>query len=468
MATPPPDKDNKDSSQVPSDITTISNKILQNKQEDSEDKALYFADGNAFTLGINNTYQVLTGITQGQVYGKNLVELENRFFRPSVTLKVLEEKRPISLIQHILTSNKKLIVTGNPLFDENGKIVMVVTTVEPYGERQVGKSLQSYKFGDVVIKSDLMKQVLNRAILAAGTDMNVLITGESGTGKEIMTRIIHEMSPRKDQPLVPVNAASLPENLIESELFGYVKGAFTGAAGQGSQGLVRAAHGGTLFLDEISELPLSAQAKLLRLLDNKEVTPLGSNRPFKVNVRIIAATNQDLAEKAASGSFRRDLYYRINTMNITIPPLRKRREDIEALADYFMQEINDQYNITKTIHPAAVKLLKEYPWPGNIRELKNIIERLGILYSGAIVTPEMVLGELETLSHLESQDRSSKPLVYTGENLDNCLANVEKELIRQTMERTGQAEAAAEELGIHRTTLTRKLKKYGLGYLLQK
>lgn len=466
--TPPPEKKNDQNDQIIFDEKSTRIKEEQSMQEESEGKALYFANGDAYTLGINKTYQVLTGITQNQVYGKNLAELENRFFRPSVTLKVLEEKRPISLIQHILTSNKKVIVTGNPLFDENGKIVMVVTTVEPYGERQVGKNLQSYEFGDVVIKSDLMKQVLNRAILAAGTDMNVLISGESGTGKEILTQIIHEMSPRKDKPLVPVNAASLPENLIESELFGYVKGAFTGAAGQGSQGLVRAAHGGTLFLDEISELPLPAQAKLLRLLDNKEVTPLGSNHPFRVDVRIIAATNQDLAEKTVSGGFRRDLYYRINTINITIPPLRKRREDIEALADYFINEINAQYNINKTIHPSAVQLLKEYPWPGNIRELKNIIERLGILYSGAIVTPEMVLQELESLSHLEPQGSSFQPIEHYNESLDSCLANVEKELIRRTMERTGQVETAAGELGVHRTTLTRKMKKYGLGYLLQK
>ncbi len=464
MSPPPNDRSYKKvESSIPVERTDGKSYIVGN-----EDHALYFADGKAYTLGINKTYETLTGITQNQVYGKNLKELENRFFRPSVTLKVLEEKRPISLIQHILTSDKKVIVTGNPLFDENGKIVMVVTTVEPYGERAVAKSLQSYSFGNVVIKSDLMKQVLNRAILAAGTDMNVLISGESGTGKEILTRIMHEMSSRKDQPLVPINAASLPENLIESELFGYVKGAFTGASGQGNQGLVRAAHGGTLFLDEISELPLPAQAKLLRLLDNKEVTPLGSNRPFKVDVRIIAATNQDLAEKTATGSFRRDLYYRINTMNITIPPLRRRKEDIEALADYFLTEIGDHYRIKKNLHPAAVQLLKDYPWPGNIRELKNIIERLSILYNGTIVTPDMVLEELETRSHLEPHSNSIPAISYTGENLDHCLAKVEKELIRQTMERTGQVEIAAEELGIHRTTLMRKLKKYGLGYLVQK
>jgi transcriptional regulator with PAS, ATPase and Fis domain len=424
---------------------------------------LYFADSQAYTIGINKAYEDLTGITQDQVLGKNLKELENTVFRPSVTLKVLSEGKPVTVAQKILINNRSLIVTGNPIYSQNGKIELVVTVAKPILS-SADENITAEKeilFGEMmVVASPVMQQVINRAVRIASLDSNVMITGESGCGKELIARAIHDLSKRKNQPFISVNAASLPEGLFESELFGYVDGAFTGARHAGSRGLVRAAHGGTLFLDEISEMSTNAQVKLLRLLENKEIIPVGSSRVETVDVRILTATNQDLSELMSCGKFRQDLYYRISALEIYIPPLREREEDIAALAQYFVQDLNKRYKMGKKLHPASFLSLQSYAWPGNVRELKNLIERLALLYGDDLITPKEVESELSALGGRPRCDLLAG--ISDSESLFEAVDRYEKNMISGALKKHKSIYAAAETLGLHRTTLLRKMKKHGL------
>ncbi|SHJ05618.1 sigma-54 interaction domain-containing protein [Desulfofundulus thermosubterraneus] len=426
---------------------------------------LYYTNGQAYTLGVNSAYECLTGLHGEELFGRNMNELvDNRYFDRSVSLMVLEQGRPVTIPQHVLKTGQKVMVTGNPVFDEEGKIFLVVTTVKPLRNNK-GKKItptpanhlvELEGIGTVVAESEAMKQVVNRAIRAAYSDATVLIQGESGVGKEVVARIIHEYSPRKHKPFVVINAAAIPGELFEAELFGYRPGAFTGARREGYPGLVKVAEGGTLFLDEISEVPFPAQVKLLRLIQNKEFYPLGGGRPEKVDVRIVAASNQDLAQLMREGRFRQDLYYRLNVIPIYVPPLAHRREDIIPLASHFFNLYQDRYNIKKILTPEACRELLGYRWPGNVRELQNLMERLVVLSSGVTITARMVARELE--AHLEQSTTSLSP--KTPENLEKALEAFEKDLIKHALQVYSTQEEASRALGIHRSTLARKIKKY--------
>lgn len=293
-------------------------------------------------------------------------------------------------------------------------------------------------------ESPAIKEVLSMIYRVAPSNATVLITGESGTGKELVARILHAASPRKDRRFVAVSCAAIPESLLESELFGYERGAFTGAT-KPKPGKFELAHGGTLFLDEIGDLPISLQVKLLRVLQEKEVERLGSTVPRKVDVRIIAATNQDLRKKVEGGSFREDLYYRINTINIHIPPLRERKEDILPLAEFFLRKFSREMGKDiKSFDREARKALLSYQWPGNVRELINVVERAVVLTRKNIITADLLMLEqlkspFPTLEELE-REHIKKALKISGGNLTR----------------------ASELLGIHRNTLREKLKKYNL------
>ncbi len=296
-----------------------------------------------------------------------------------------------------------------------------------------------------IAQSKKMKEILKIVNRVAKSDAAVLILGESGTGKEMIARLIHQMSPRKDRQFVPISCAALPETLLESELFGYEKGAFTGAEKR-RYGKFELAHQGTLFLDEIGDLPLSTQVKLLRVLQEFTFERLGSNTPIKVNVRLISATNQDLKKKIARGKFREDLYYRLNVININIPPLRQRREDIPVLAEYFLKKFSQRsHKEIKGITPDALKRLVRYDWPGNIRELENVIERAVVLCPGDYITIKEI------------------PLEWHTEEESGSLAEMEKVHIKKILEKTGwNLSEAAKILGIHRNTLRAKIKEYDI------
>lgn len=315
------------------------------------------------------------------------------------------------------------------------------------------------QFSDFIGEHPLFKQALNAIIRIAPVDTNVLITGESGTGKDIAAQYIHRLSDRKDKPFVPVNCAALPETLIESELFGYEKGAFTGAIGK-KKGIFESAAGGTIFLDEISEISPMVQAKLLRLIQNKEILPLGSNNPVKIDVRIVAATNKNLEELVRSGSFRQDLFYRLNVFTIRMPSLRERSSDIPLLVNHFLMKYRYlAKNREKYFSKNAIKLVLDYPWYGNVRELESFIQKVIIMSDGDEITDKDVRQFLNVESTNGSLSNGHVDIAKNGKSLDE----IEKELIENALKETGgNITKAAKKLGLTFRTLQYRIAKYGI------
>lgn len=329
---------------------------------------------------------------------------------------------------------------------------------EPKGEQIV-------QFEGMVAKSAAMRKIFSLLPKVAQAPSNVLITGESGTGKELIARAIHRLSPRKDRPFVVVNCGGIPANLLESELFGYSRGAFTGATRE-KKGLFAVAHGGTIFLDEIGELPPELQVKLLRVVQQKSFIPLGETQEIEVDVRIISATNRDLEKEVLAGNFREDLYYRLNVISIHVPPLRERREDIPVLVQYFLDKYARQMGKkVEGISAYALKALEEYDFPGNIRELENIIERSVALETGSLILPESLV--LSRSKRQEEGDNGQKDFRITlpekGLDLEELLAKIEMDLLKQALERTGGVKTeAAKLLGLNFRSFRYRLAKYNL------
>ncbi|NOY63848.1 MAG: sigma-54-dependent Fis family transcriptional regulator [Nitrospirae bacterium] len=320
--------------------------------------------------------------------------------------------------------------------------------------RRLREQLKGTIGGELVAKSPAMREILGLIERISRTEANVLITGESGTGKEMVARMIHQKSQRAHMPFIPVDCAAIPENLIESELFGYEKGAFTGATNS-REGLFEAANNGTVFLDEVGELPVVMQSKLLRLLQERKVRRLGSNRFISLNVRIISATNRDLGKSVSEGLFREDLYYRLNVINIHLPPLRERREDIPVMALHFLKQYSVVYekNIT-SISAEVMELLEGYRWPGNVRELQNLIERAVILCNGERLTLQDIPGEFHTMKNgmiSELTPYQSAKEAFEKQYLQKLIKSV-----------SGNISRAARVAGLNRRTIYRLMKKHGL------
>lgn len=313
-----------------------------------------------------------------------------------------------------------------------------------------------FDFSRLIGRSPKMQELFNTLSLVAPTDATVLIQGESGTGKELVANAIHHNSLRKDQPFIKVSCAALPETLLESELFGHEKGAFTGAISR-REGRFQIAHRGTIFLDEVGEMSSSTQIKLLRVLQEKEFEPLGSNRPIKVDVRVIAATNKNLEKEVKERCFREDLYYRLNVVPIILPPLRERREDIPLLASHFFSFYREKNRKElEGISGKAMDLLVRYNWPGNVRELENTMERAVIMARGEVIAPADLPSPIQALS----AEKEERGFIFPS---GVTLAQVERALILKTLEDTGgNRSRAAEILGINRRTLQNKLKEYGV------
>ncbi|KIH75806.1 two-component system, NtrC family, response regulator AtoC [Geoalkalibacter ferrihydriticus] len=316
---------------------------------------------------------------------------------------------------------------------------------------------QRYRFTGVISESARMQEVFDMASSVAASNANVLITGESGTGKELMARSIHSSSPRKDKPFVVLNCAALSEGVLESELFGHEKGAFTGALGT-RKGRFELAHEGTLFIDEVGEMSLNAQVKLLRVIQEHEFERVGGTRTIRTDVRIVAATNKNLEDEVRAGRFREDLYYRLNVVNLHVPPLRERREDIESLARHFLMKFAAEMGKPiSDLSPRAHSCLLAYDWPGNVRELQNAMERAVVMARGAVITPR------DLPQGLQDQDEICLKVPERGGSLTELLEDLERQLIVQTLRREqGSQTRAAEVLGTKRTTLRYKMEKYGL------
>ena len=338
---------------------------------------------------------------------------------------------------------------------EKNKLSKKVATLTSQPMRE----LDGFKQFDQMIGTAAMTQIFEMAERVAKAEATVLILGESGSGKGMLSKAIHRSSPRANEPFVEINCSAIPEHLLESELFGYEKGAFTDAKNK-KMGLFEAAEGGTIFLDEIGDMDLALQAKVLKVLEDKEFRRLGALKPSKVDVRILAATNRDLQERVAEGSFREDLYYRLSVVPISVPPLREHQESIEPMANYFLQLFGAQMGRKmKGFEPDAMKQLKAYDWPGNVRELRNVIERGLILSDGDIVSA-LSLGLVPGAATPQS---AASAAVESDEDILVPMAEIEKRHIQRVLQKLdGNRKAASEVLKIHRTTLYKKIETYGL------
>jgi len=436
----------------------------------------YIADGNANTIRVNKSYERITGLSRGKLIGRNLNDLvAEKVFDSSVTLEVLKKKKPVTIMQEVM-ENKQIMVTGTPIFDDQGDIAIVVTNVrditeliELRGELEETRQLSSrfhqsllehagieHALQEMVVKSRQMMRVVGTAIKVASVDNSVLLQGESGVGKSMLARLIHMISPRKDRPLVKINCGAIPDSLMESELFGYEEGAFTGAVEGGKAGLFETAHTGTVFLDEIAELRVDLQVKLLEMIEEKTFKRVGGTKSTAVDVRIIAATNKDLLKMVKEGQFREDLYYRLNVVPITIPPLRRRREDILPLAMKVIETFNHAHGTRILLGPRVIDRLKRYDFPGNVRELINVLERMMIMCENERIGVNDLPEEIRDLSC------GPQTLDTEGLTLKESVQRLEMQMIRAALESSGSLAEAAGALDIHPTTLWRKMTRYEL------
>ncbi len=448
----------------------------------SSSDGIWLCDGNGKILNINKASEKINAIKGKDVVGKNVREIvAEGLIDRSVTLEVLETGRQVSLLQNLKRTNKYLLVTGTPVFDQRGQISLVVVNerdmtqlntmkeqlaqtrmeTQRFKDELVELSLLELKEQEIIAQSEEMRQVLRVAIkLAKMEASDILILGETGTGKGLLAKFIHHYSNRKDKAFIQINCAALPETLLEAELFGYEKGAFTGARESGKIGLFELAHEGTLFLDEIGELPLSVQAKLLKYLDDHEIMRLGGIKPKKVDCTIIAATNRNLEARSRQRKFRQDLFFRLNTFVMQIPPLRERPDDIFEMVNHLLDRYNQQYRLKRRISPKAMQYLKSHSFPGNVRELKNIM-KMAVLMSETDSLDEYILRNLK-MPVFEQIENGQRP--GSQKSLIEETSAYEKRLLQNAMTSYKTTREMARFLGINQSTVVRKMKKHALSW----
>lgn len=449
---------------------------------DNSYDGIFITDGNAITVRVNRAYEAISGLRAEEVVGRSMQDIvRSRLIDRSGTLLALESRKSVTLEQTFKTGRHALI-SSTPVFDDNGAIVMVVTNVRDMTElyelkekyREASELSARYyseiesarrqvlASADLVASDRRMLETLALVDRVAALDTTVLLLGETGVGKEKIAKYIYKNSGRREGRFITVNCGAIPANLMESELFGYEKGAFTGASREGKMGLFEVADKGILFLDEIGELPMDMQVKLLRVLQERQVTPVGSTRSLPLDVRVLAATNQDLEKMVRNKLFREDLYYRLNVVPITIPPLRERRDDVIAFVQYFLQELNKKYALTKEFSPGALQAMMEYDWPGNVRELRNVVERVVIMCRDDLVQPR----------NLPFRGDWTPALPTEGPNgpveLKLLTEEFELQYITRAYQKFGNVREAAASLGMDASTFVRKRKKYGERQELQK
>jgi len=444
---------------------------------------IYITDGMANTLYINRSYEVISGLLEQDVVRHNMRDLElNGVISRSATLIALQKRGTVTIDQEFKTG-KRAVVTSTPIFDNHSNIVMVVTNVRDVSElynlkKKLEKSSEITKKyyseieifrrqvladSDLVAIDSTMLNMLKLVDRVAVLDTPVLLLGETGVGKERVAAYIHKNSRRKEAQYIKVNCGAIAENLIESELFGYEPGAFTGAGREGKLGFFGVADKGTIFLDEVGDLPPSVQIKLLRVLQEQEIVRVGANQPVKINVRILAATNRDLEQMVREGKFREDLYYRLNVFPVMIPPLRERKDDIPVLAQHTLSQLNRKYSQKKQFTKTAIARLTEYHWLGNVRELKNIIERAFIICeNNEITASDLPLHSPRTM--LLKGGRADGETVDLKEQMER----MEMDYLDRAYKHYGNMRDAAKSLCMDTSTFGRKHKKYTEKYLYQK
>ncbi len=433
---------------------------------------LFVVNGQDNTVvRLNSAYERMSGLSRDQIVGMHVNEmLRDKIIDRSVTKQVHKKRAPVTIMQKIW-GDRDVMTTGTPFFDGKGEISLVVINVRDLTDlNQLKAKLEETRKREsryqqsltehinlghalkrMVVRSEAMKNVLLKAVKAANVPNSLLLFGESGVGKSMLAQIIHETSGRRSMPFVKINCGAIPESLVESELFGYEPGAFTGALPQGKAGLFETADKGTIFLDEVAELTPAMQVKLLEVIDEGRFSRIGATKHKDVDVRVIAATNRNLEEMMEKDLFREDLYYRLKVISIHIPSLRDRREDIPALTHMFVQNCCEQHQMDKRLRREVLDVLAQYDYPGNIRELKNLLESMIVMSEGAAISLADVPGELRRSTG--RRHGSSFPET----SFKQAVSEFELDLIKNAVSRYGSVTEAARALGVHPATFWRKL-----------
>ncbi|MHB1406793.1 MAG: sigma-54 interaction domain-containing protein [Desulfitobacteriaceae bacterium] len=449
-----------------------SKELLQelNTIYDLSNDGLFVTDKHGITLKANRASEKFCCLSVSQLIGRDVRDLvAEGIFDPSVTLEVLKSKSPVTMMQNT-KSGCRVIVTGTPVFDDDGNISSVICNTrditaltelkeklentEGLVRHYKGELSDKHNVEKLNFRNETMQHIASFISRAAKVDATILLEGETGVGKNVLAKEIVRLSPRSKGPFIEINCGAIPPTLLESELFGYEKGAFTGANKEGKPGLIELANFGTLLLDEIGDLPLNLQVKLLRVIQDNQLYRIGSTKLVKVDIRVIAATNKDLKELVKKGEFREDLFYRINVLPIFIPPLRERKEDIPALIKIYLERFNKNYSLNKKLSSKTFWLLLNYHWPGNIRELVNVIERLVITAEEQEITPELLPKEI-----LRSYPTTDSTEIIP---LKEAVEKTEIELLKRAIKKTRTTYDLANVLGISQPSVVRKLKKYNL------
>lgn len=456
-------------------------KMLQNLNKELKSILDYSYDGIVISNKegvierVNKAYERIIGYPKEKMLGKSGSDLlKDGIIFESVTAQVIESKSP-RVIEQVYQNGRRAIIIGNPILDDEGNIYKIVHNIRDITElnnlkMKFNESVQLTKKYQVELEklrtlfsndeiigvSQSLRQVYSQCLSVAKVNSTVLLLGESGVGKGVFAKKIHAESSRKNGPFIKINCGAIPNSLMETEIFGYEAGSFSGASKEGKAGVFEAANNGTLFLDEIGDLPYDLQVKLLQVIQDQEFRRVGGTKTIKVNVRIIAATNRDLTQMVARGTFRQDLFYRLSIIPITIPPLRERREDIPLLSYYFLDLYTKKYNVEKELSKEVVDCFIDYSWPGNVRQLENLVERLVVTNTGKLIMPEHLPGEF--FNHHDSSSIQVKGLIP----LDVALEEVERQLVTRAFEICGTTYKVAEMLGISQPTASRKINKYVL------
>jgi PAS domain S-box-containing protein len=460
---------------------------------------VYISDRDGRTLMVNAMYERLTGLKRENLLGQHVRVLIDKGFDTVLNPRIVESGKPATSVQTHSNGNK-LLLNGYPIFGEDGQVALVVTFVRDItlmtqlkdqiaaqseliekfktNVRQINE--ENARKSPLIAQSAAMVGVIGYMEKIAGSDATVLLQGETGVGKDVLARKIHQISPRRNRPFFKVDCPTIPENLIESELFGYVSGAFSGAHAKGKIGFFEMVDKGTLFLDEIGELPLAMQTKLLRVLQDQEIVRVGSTKVRKVDVRIIAATNRDLETEVREGRFRSDLFYRLQVAVINIPPLRERKEDILPLTHQFLQRYSTRYKKEVRLGAGMEDLLLNYRWPGNVRELENLIQCLVVTSEHGRIDvsalPRNIMGDLADIcaggslpvpEDAETSGGAKENLVYRllenpenrSRSLKEIVAEIESDILRKALEACGSTTEVARRFQIDRATLFRKIRK---------
>jgi PAS domain S-box-containing protein/TyrR family helix-turn-helix protein len=445
---------------------------------DSSYDGLWICDHEGKVVRINKAAERMHGVKADEVVGKSMSDLERQgLIDKSATLEVFKRKATVTMIQKI-RGEKKILVTSNPIFNDREEITFVVSNdrdmsemdnlrkkleetqvlAKGYSSKLLELEMRGVDLSSIIFRSAEMVRIIELVLKLAQVDSTVLLLGESGVGKGIMAKLIHKQSTRNHGPFVRVDCAGIPDSLIESELFGYEKGAFTGAKVEGKVGLLELANKGSLFLDEIGEIPSGIQSKLLRFLEDHEIMRVGGTEPREIDVRIIAATNKDLEKMVLSKTFREDLYYRLNVVPIRIPSLRERRDDILPLIYFNLTKFNEQYRKNKSLSAELVEALCRYDYPGNVRELANLVERVFIVSEGDRI-------ELEDLPKTVSGESGAvnlNPPAQLDTPLKQALERYEQSIIQSALKKYGSQREAARKLNVNQATISKKIKKYSI------